>query len=303
MDEELGLYFSQRTVLLTSDSTGLGQLKSHDRRLLTTMASGILQSSFAQKAGADNDLLEALDAELHTAILLVEARARLWPGELSRIQALLLEMNGASHCSAAWWLAAHYPGLSCPSAFPDHWQNQVWAAQALRRRDMDAVLPEPWLSWSEALREGRSILPAAQALWQAADDTDCRQWLAPLLVVADYDTSTRLINWLAPRTDELLLIKLMGISCQSRFLPWLADMQQNPDLRDAALREVRWLTGDQKLSHLGYQCWGEPLSATVWPRLFRSLPLGFRNRLWHWCWTSIEGAASSFQGGLWCAGN
>ena len=300
MDEELNLYFLQRETLLASDVADVGQLKRHDRKLLAAMDEGAWVSPLLQRQGADQDLLQALAEDFDRAVLIIEARARLWPGELGRTQSLLLAED---LISPAWWLSAHYPKLNCPSVFPDEWQDQVWAARALWRRDREMLLPEPWLGWVQVVAGEGNLLETAKVLWQASNSLDWEYWLAPMLTIASHDKAVALINWLASRVEDKAVVELMGLSCQSRFSPWLVSMRNNEQLKEAALREVRWLRGEQNKHHPGRQCWGEPLKPEIWPRLFQSMPLAYRSRLWHYCGASTEGAATSLQGGLWCAGS
>lgn len=300
MDDELAVHLAQRVVLLASDDASLGQLKAHDRKLLAAMERHAFASPIAQREGADAALLAGLETDFENALLIVEARARLWPGELGRVQQMLLASQGGRN--AAWWLAAHYPALPCPTDFPGDGKGQVWASRALWRRNMADLLPAPWHAWTQALDGKIAVIAVAQALWLASGPATWQEWLAPLLTVADQDATAELVNWLATQTEDAIVIQVMGLSCQSRFLPWLASMRHNADLADMALREVRWLTGPQQQRHGGLQCWGEPLCADAWPMLFKSLPLGYRQRLWPWCDRNIEGAATSLQGGQWCAG-
>ncbi len=301
MNQQLNLHLSQRATLLASDDATLAQLKSHDRKLLAAMELGRLDSPLAQKVLADDDLFQALDADFHGALLMLEARARLWPGELLRVQHRLVAR--AEDNSAAWWLAAHYSSLPCPYVFPDSWCAQVWAARALHTRGRASMLAEPWQSWALALDGEAALLPVVQSLWEVSDGEQWEPWLAPLQVVADQKQSAAVVNWLAARGDDKLVIQLMGLSCQSRFLPWLANMRHDEALAEAALRELRWLTGGHNRRHEGHQCWGEPLTPEAWAGLFRRLPLSFRGRLWHWCGQTVQGAATSLQGGEWCAGS
>lgn len=302
MDEELELYLAQRRALLQSDDADLASLKRHDRQLLAAMEEGRLCSPMTHRDGADDALLQALEGDFNTAVLILEARARLWLGELERVQALLIAQAG-THDQAAWWLAAHYPKLVCPGAFPVEGRSEFWATQALWRRGREMSVPEPWRGWIRGVSGKGELLPVVQVLWETADSGAWEPWLAPLLAAADQDDAAQAVNWLASRLDDRSLVRVMGLSCQSRFLPWLASMRHDSELAEAALREVRWLGGDCKQRHEGRQCWGEPLSLEIWPSLFRRLPLGFRDRLWHWCGGWTRGAASSLQGGSWCAGN
>jgi len=301
MDDELTLYLTQRATLLESDDADLAQLKQHDRKLLAALDQGTLDSPLAQREGADEVLLQVLESDIPRNTLLLEARAKIWPGELSRVQQLMLSRG--THTGATWWLAAHYSWLLCPEGFPEEWQHQVWAAQALCRRGQVDLAPEPWRDWIQAMQGQVPVQEVASTLWEVSEGELWEQWLSPLLAVADPDTVSALINWLATRVDDQVLIQMMGRSCQSRFLPWLASIRHNDDLKEAALREVRWLTGGQKQRHQGYQCWGEPLCEEVWPQLFQRVPLGFRDRLWHWCAGAVQGAPTSLQGGQWCAGS
>lgn len=301
MDDELALHLAQRAVLLASDDADLAQLKSHDRKLLAAMDLHNYTAPMTHRRGADEALVEALETDSENALLILEARARLWPGELGRVQQLLLPKPGC--VGAAWWLAAHYPSLPCPLGFPEDWPGQLWAAKALWRRDSSEFLPEPWQRWGQALDGTGPVGLATQNLWGASGAEFLEDWLAPLLAVADQDTAASLINWVAARVEDKVVIRLMGLSCQSRFLPWLASMRHNADLTEVALREVRWLTGTRQQRHVGLQCWGEPMSSDNWPVLFQSLPLGYRRRLWHWCGRRLEGASTSLQGGQWCAGS
>ena len=301
MDDELALYLSQRAELISSDDADLGQLRKQDRRLLSAMDRGALESPLAQRDGADEALLETLEADPEQNALLLEARDRIWPGELARVQKQLIAQEG-DRC-AAWWLAAHYAHLPCPEGFPMAWFSQVWAARALYRRGKIEELPEPWSLWAGAQAGQVAVKETAIALWEAGDGMLWEHWLPRLLVASDSDDASALVNALSPHLTDGELIQLMGMSCQSRFLPWLASFRHDEDLKEVALREVRWLTGDQQKRHQGRQCWGEDVSEAPWQQLFQTLPLGFRGRLWHWCADAVEGAANSLQGGQWCTGN
>ncbi|MEQ6886948.1 hypothetical protein [Salicola sp. Rm-C-2C1-2] len=301
MDDELALYLSQRAELIISDDADLGQLRKQDRRLLSAMDRGALESPLSQREGADEALLEALETDPEQNALLLEARDRIWPGELARVQQLLIAQEGDR--GAAWWLAAHYSHLPCPEDFPSAWFAQVWAARALYRRGKIKELPEPWSLWAGAQSGAVSVKETAIALWEAGDGALWEDWLPRLLVASDSDGASALVNGLAPYLTDEELIQLMGMSCQSRFLPWLASFRHDEELKEVALREVRWLSGDQQKRHQGRQCWGEDVSEAPWQQLFQSVPLGFRGRLWHWCADAVEGAANSLQGGRWCAGN
>lgn len=301
MEDELALYLSQRAELITSDDADLGQLRKQDRRLLSAMDRGQLESPLAQREGADEALLEALETDPEQNALLLEARDRIWPGELARVQKQLIAQDGDR--GAAWWLAAHYARLPCPEDFPSTWFSRVWAARALYRRGKVEALPEPWSLWVGAQSGKVTAKEAAIALWEAGDGALWEHWLPRLLVASDPDGASALVNGLAPYLTDEELIQLMGMSCQSRFLPWLASFRHDEELKEVALREVRWLSGDQQKRHQGRQCWGEDVSQAPWQQLFQSLPLGLRGRLWHWCGDAVEGAANSLQGGRWCAGN
>lgn len=301
MDEELTLYLSQRAELIASDDADLGQLRQQDRKLLSAMDRGALDSTLTQPVGADEALVEALEADPEQNALLLEARDRVWPGELKRVQELLVEREGDRE--AAWWLAAHYSELSCPDEFPTQWSAQVWAARALYRRGRIEGLPEPWSLWVRARQGSASAKDVAIRLWETSEGNLWEQWLPPLLVASDAEAVSALVNGLAPHVTDEVLIQVMGMSCQSRFLPWLASIRHDEELKELALREVRWLTGDQQKRHQHRQCWGEEISEAPWQQLFQSLPLGFRGRLWHWCADAVEGAANSLQGGQWCAGS
>ena len=52
MEDELVLYLSQRAELITSDDADLAQLRKQDRRLLSAMDRGALDSPLAQRDGA-----------------------------------------------------------------------------------------------------------------------------------------------------------------------------------------------------------------------------------------------------------
>ncbi|MCH8500241.1 MAG: hypothetical protein LAT63_17370 [Marinobacter sp.] len=301
MDDTLDLYLAQRNTLLADDSATLAQLKAHDRQLLSALDQGQLMLPLAARQVSDEDLFAALDDDLDAALLLVEARARLWPGELMRIQHRLVAR--AEDSRAAWWLAAHYATLPCPFLFPEQWDAQLWAARALQRRNRESMLPEPWREWALVMGGQRPIQPVVEALWAEGDGQPWESWLAPLLTLVDGKEASALVNWLANHLDDTDLIRVMGLSCQGRFLPWLANMRHNESLADAALREVRWLTGGQSNRFDGQQVWGEHLSQDVCAQLFRRLPLGFRGRLWHWCGGAVQGAATSLQGGEWCLGS
>ncbi|MAL97767.1 MAG: hypothetical protein CL583_04870 [Alteromonadaceae bacterium] len=303
MDEELALFLKQRDTLLASDEGDLVSLKRHDRKLVVAMAQCACASPLTQPPSNSTDqaLIEGLQAEFSNTVVILEARARVWLGELGRVQALLLPRPEASQ--AAWWLAAHYPALALPAVFPDLWKSQVWAAWALLRRDRCDLLPEPWLSWVEVLKGRADAKAVAQSLWQISSGNDWERWFAPLLTTNAEDNATNLVNWLAGRAEDSVVVRAMGLSCQSRFLPWLASMRHDPRHTEGVLREIRWLVGDQQARHEGQQCWGEPLTPVVLSKLFRTVPLSFRDRLWQWCRNSTEGAASSLQGGRWCAGS
>lgn len=301
MNEQLNLHLLQRATLLASDDATLAQLKNHDRKLLAIMDQGKLDSPIAHKVLMDEDLFQALDADFDGSLLMLEARARLWPGELLRAQHRLVTWEEGN--SVAWWLAAHYSSLPCPYVFPESWNAQVWAARALHKRGRASILAEPWHSWALALDGAAALLPVVQSLWERADGEKCESWLAPLMVVADQTQSAAVINWLASRGGDTLVIQLMGWSCQSRFLPWLASMRHDKVLAEPAIRELRWLTGGHNNRYADHQCWGEPLTPEVWAGLFRRLPLSFRGRVWHWCGQAVQGAATSLQGGEWCVGN
>ncbi|WP_404365706.1 hypothetical protein [Marinobacter sp.] len=301
MNDDLKLHLAQRAILLASDDATLAQLRSHDRKLLAAMEQGLLDSPLAGKTLADEDLFRALDKDFAGTLLMLEARARLWPGELLRVQHRLVACTEDS--SAAWWLAAHYPSLPCPYVFPERHDAQVWAARALQRRGRTSMLEEPWRSWVSALAGEAALLPVVQALWDLSQGQDWEPWLAPLMVIADQKQSAAVLNWLSIQGDDRLVIQLMGLSCQSRFLPWLANMRRDEALSETVMRELRWLTGGQTSRHEGHQCWGEPLSEESRAGLFQRLPLGFRGRLWHWFGDGVQGAANSLQGGEWCAGS
>jgi hypothetical protein len=301
MDEQLRLYLAQRATLLTSDDAGLALLKRHDRSLLSSLANGGLAGPLGSREGANTALLEALDEDLHAATLVLEARARIWPGELGRVQSLLVGEPDKE--TAAWWLAAHYSALPFPESFPQAWSAQVLAAPALLRRESSERLPELWLDWARAIRGEQPVLPVIRALWQASQGLGWETWLAPLLAGADREGVVTTVNWLAGKADDETLVRMMGLSCHSHFLPWLASMRHDARLAKPALREILWLTGRQNQCLHDRQCWGEALSPGLWPVLFRQLPLGFRSRLWPLCGFSIQGATASLQGGQWCAGN
>ena len=301
MEDELALYLSQRAELITSDDADLGQLRKQDRKLLSAMDRGTLDSPLARREGANEALLQALEMDPEQNALWLEARDRIWPGELGRVQQLLIAQDGDR--GAAWWLAAHYPDLPCPEDFPSAWFSQVWAARALYRRETVDRLPEPWTLWARAQSGELTAKEAAIGLWEAGEGTLWEHWLPRLLVVSDSDGASALINGLASYLTDEELIQLMGMSCQSRFLPWLASFRHDEQLKEVALREVRWLTGDQQKRQQHRQCWGEAVSEAPWQQLFQSLPLGFRGRLWHWCADAVEGAANSLQGGRWCGGS
>lgn len=303
MDERLTLWLDQRATLLASDESDLASLKRHDRQLLGAMEQRVFKSPLTQQQGAGSDqaCIEELLSDFGRRVVILEARARLWPGELGRIQGLLV-VNTEAHY-AAWWLAAHYPALEFPQVFPDGWQSQVWAACALLRRGRGDLLPDPWSSWAALFSGKGTALAVTRRLWAASDGQAWEQWLAPLMLMQGPDNAADLINWLAGHADDGEVIRAMGLSCQGRFLPWLASMRHDSKYTEAALREIRWLVGDQQQRHEGRQCWGEPLQHDVWGKLFRAVPLSFRDRLWHGCRPSTEGSAGSLQGGRWCAGN
>ncbi|XOZ32431.1 hypothetical protein ACMDCT_09450 [Halomonadaceae bacterium KBTZ08] len=301
MEDELALYLGQRAELIASDYADLGHLRQHDRKLLAAMDRGALESPLVQREGADEALVATLETDPEQHALLLEARDHFWPGELARVQQLLLEREGGK--AAAWWLAAHYASLPCPESFPSAWFSQVWAARALYWRNRADTLPEPWTAWARARSEGVSAVAVAVELWQAGEGALWEHWLPPLLVCCAPKGASSLVNALAPYMTDEEVIKLMGMSCQSRFVPWLTSLQHDEQLKETAHREVRWLTGDQEKRHREPQCWGEAIAQAPWQQLFHTLPLGFRGRLWHWCADAVEGAATSLQGGQWCAGH
>lgn len=303
MDDELALYLDQRAELIASDHATLGQLKQHDRKLLSVMDRGALDSPLVLREGDDEALASMLETDPEHRALLLEARDRLWPGELARVQQLLLEREGDK--AGAWWLAAHYSSLPCPEDFPTAWFSQVWAARALYWRNRLEALPEPWMAWAWARAQSDEVSAEETAveLWQAGEGALWEHWLPPLLVSCDPKGASSLVNALAPHLTDEGVIQLMGMSCQSRFVPWLASLKHDEQLKETALRELRWLTGDQETRHQQRQCWGEPIAQAPWQQLFQLLPLGFRGRLWHWCAGAVEGAATSLQGGQWCAGH
>ncbi len=225
MENDLTMHLAQRQMLLTSDEADLAQLKRHDRELLAAMEQGLLTAPLTLEEVSDEVILEALAEDFEGTVLMLEARARLWPGELLRIQNCLIE-NVAG--GAAWWLAAHYPALPCPSGFPEQWIGQSWAARALRRRGQEDALPDPWRIWAKAMAGGGEVQSAAEALWALSEGKGWEPWLAPLIAVAD-NKAAMLINWLMARVDDPVIIKMMGLSGQSRFLPWLVSVQQNAD--------------------------------------------------------------------------
>lgn len=300
MEDELEHFLDIRDTLLVSDSASLDRLKAHDRQLLGHLLKDVTESpALLSPDTRACELADLLAEQPERRLCVVEARARVWPGELAAVQSSLI--HELDHQAIAWWLAAHYRGLACPMDFPDPLTAQVWAARALIRRGY--VPPAPWRDWYAALNHEGDPESVALTLWEASDGALWREWLPPVLAATDDTRVAALINALAPKVSDAVLIAMLGATWHSRFLPWLASFRHDDSLADSALREVRWLVGDREERHPGRQLWGLALDGVDWWRLFRVLPLGFRERLWPACGHWIEGTPVSLHGGQWCPGN
>ncbi len=300
MEDELEHFLDVRDTLLASDSASPDQLKAHDRQL----------PGHLLKEGANPPALLSPDTPVHELaelfaetperlLCVLEARDRLWPGELEQVQSSLIHEHG--HGEIAWWLAAHYRHLGCPTHFPETFTAQVWAARALSRRGY--IPPAPWSDWHAAIQQEACTETVALRLWETGDGALWQEWLPPILSATDDTRLAPLINALAPEVTDAVLIGILGATWHSRFLPWLASFRHDESLAEPALREVRWLVGDREERHRGRQLWGMPLGEVNWKRLFRVLPLGFRERLWPAYGHCVEGTPVSLHGGQWCPGN
>lgn len=300
MDDELKHFLNIRETLLTSDSASVDQLKAHDRQLLVGLLHQTAGHPVLGSSGVEaSELAGYLAEDPGGWLCVIEARDRIWPGELARVQDHLL--RDSERQGLAWWLAAHYRTLACPSEFPSEFTPQVWAARAFLRRGY--APPGLWADWYAAIHGDSEPRAVATTLWAEGEGALWRQWLPPVLAAAHDTAITSLINTLAAQVTDETLIAMIGVSGHSRFLPWLASLRHDASLATPALREMRWLVGDREERHGGRQLWGRPLAEVDWQRLFRTLPLGFRDRLWPSCSGWIEGMPYSLQGGQWCAGN
>ncbi|MFO7786313.1 MAG: hypothetical protein R6W87_00875 [Halospina sp.] len=300
MEDELDHFLDVRDTLLASDSASPDQLKAHDRQLLGHLLKEGANSPALLSPDAPTSAVASLFADApERRLCVVEARNRVWPGELERVQSSLIHEQARG--DIAWWLAAHYRSLECPTDFPEMFTSQVWAARALTRRGY--APPAPWADWHAAINRETCPETAALALWEEGDGALWREWLPPMLGAVDDARVAALVNALASRVTDATLVAMLGATWHSRFLPWLASFRHDESLADPALREVRWLVGDREDRHRGRQLWGMPLEQVDWQRLFRVLPLGFRERLWSSCAHRIEGAPVSLHGGYWCPGS
>ena len=300
MEDELEHFLEVRDTLIASDSATTDQLKAHDRQLLGHLLREGANSPALLSPDTPVYEMAGLLAEAPERLLCVlEARDRLWPGELEQVQSSLIHEH--HHGEVAWWLAAHYRNLACPTDFPEPFTAQVWAARALSLRGY--IPPAPWTDWHAAIQQETCPRAVALTLWETGDGDLWQEWLPPLLAATDDTRVAALINALAPEVTDAALIGILGATSHSRFLPWLASFRHDESLAEPALREVRWLVGDREERHRGRQLWGMPLEEVDWKRLFRVLPLGFRERLWPACGHRIEGTPVSLHGGQWCPGN
>ncbi|MYL26039.1 MULTISPECIES: hypothetical protein [Halomonadaceae] len=300
MEDELEHFLGVRDTLLASDSASPDQLKAYDRQLFGTLAKQAAGASALLSSETDtSEVANLFSAEPGRLLCVLEARDRLWPGELERVHSSLIHEH--DHGEIAWWLAAHYRHLACPTDFPETFTAQVWAARALTRRGY--IPPAPWTDWHAAIQQETCPRAVALTLWDTGDGDLWQEWLPPLLAATDDTRVAALINALAPEVTDAALIGILGATSHSRFLPWLASFRHDESLAEPALREVRWLVGDREERHRGRQLWGMPLEEVNWKRLFRVLPLGFRERLWPACSHRIEGTPVSLHGGRWCPGN
>ncbi|PAU82156.1 hypothetical protein CK501_03120 [Halovibrio salipaludis] len=300
MEDELEHFLDVRDTLLASDSASPDQLKAHDRQLLGHLLKEVTESpALLSPDTRACELADLLAEQPERRLCVVEARDRVWPGELAQVQSSFIHERGQE--AIAWWLAAHYRSLACPTDFPEPFTTQVWAARALIRRGY--VPPAPWGDWYAALNREGDPEAVALTFWEASGGALWREWLPPVLAATDDTRVALLVNALAPRVTDDVLVAMLGATWHSRFLPWLASFRHDESLADSALREVRWLVGDREERHRGRQLWGMALDGVDWKRLFRVLPLGFRGRLWPACGHRIEGTPVSLHGGHWCPGS
>ncbi|KAA8982798.1 hypothetical protein, partial [Halospina sp. K52047b] len=110
MEDELEHFLDVRDTLLASDSASPDQLKAHDRQLLGHLLKEDPNSpALLSPETPAYELAGLLAEEPERQLCVVEARNRVWPGELESVQfSLVYEHN---HGDIAWWLAAHYRSL------------------------------------------------------------------------------------------------------------------------------------------------------------------------------------------------
>ncbi|EKE75622.1 hypothetical protein [Gallaecimonas xiamenensis] len=283
-------YFAQRQAMLASHEADLGVLKQHDRRLIGDLAQGQLGELSNRTMAAEVLLSRVPDPQ--DAMVLIEARECLWPGELVRLHQELAQ--SALGRPLAWWLAACYPALALPQG-EGGWQQA--RACWLRGKGPQG----PWELWHKA-KSGQELAAATLALWEQSQGADWQYWLTPLWQQAEEGQVVASINSLAPRVDEQTLVSLMGHSHLGRFLPWLGTLRQ-PELAEVVAENQLYLTGGHPRRLEGRQCWGQQLSGD-WLKLAPvQLALKFRDRLWGLANKESRGAPWSLFGGRICLGN
>lgn len=320
LDELAGL----RQALITSDDASLAQLRQVDRRILSRAEQGDPSCPVSRGLGGDSlERLEVMPVKeatlwLEVAVLLEGIRVR------PALDALTRSGPGRA---LSWWLAAHYPGLTAPDDFPESPEQQVLAAKARWRRGQGASLPSPWREWAAVMdRRAEPSRELVESLWDLiSPETETtglaswKDWFYPLMVDAHDEWQLWMVNWLLAEADTVTTVEAMGVTCARRFLSWLEAIgagtghDDNEVTARAAGRELRWLWGNREgrgpeTSPFGYQCWGQilpdghGLAPLSWQSRFNSLPLGYRDRCWHWSGRHIHGAPWSLFGGQWCAG-
>lgn len=288
--EALARFFAQRKAVLASHEADLGVLKQLDRRFLGELAQGQLGPVSLPGLSAATLLAEAADPL--EAMVVVEGRDCLWPGELSRLHQALCAIDQGQ--PLAWWLAACYPALPMPKGDGGWLQARAcW----LRQKPLEG----PWQDWLLATR-GEQLGKLVPALWALCAGHQWQYWLPSLWQQASEAEVVASINALAPQVDEVTLVELMGRSHLGRFLPWLGTLRQ-PQLSEVVMENQLYLTGGDNKRIAERQCWGQALEGD-WLKLAPAqLTLKFRQRLWALVGRDGRGAPWSLFGGRLCLGN
>ncbi|WP_115719844.1 hypothetical protein [Gallaecimonas mangrovi] len=289
--DALSRFFAQRQAMLQSGEADLGLLKLHDRRLLGALAQGQLGPASAQ--GLDAESLLALLPAHQDAMAFIEARERIWPGELLRLQQALCQLPSGQ--TLAWWLAGCYPALMLPKS-PGGWLQ----ARAYWLRQQSAT--GDWALWSSAQKGEKPLAKVVVTLWEQSQGQQWQYWLTPLWQQAPTTQVVASINVLAAKVDEITLVNLMGRSHLGRFLPWLGTLHQQ-ELAEAVLDNQLYLSGGSQKAVAERQCWGEALNAAWLTQLPQQLMLKYRSRLWGLVTPQSRGAPWSLFGGQLCLGS